>query len=63
MAYTSLNELVAAIRPKVRGSSTTGVKKSTVATIASSSLTLYTAASSAVVGPMSTLGSMIGGNN
>ena len=36
MAYTSLSELVAAICPKMYGSSTMGVKKSTVWTSASS---------------------------
>ena len=37
MAYTSESELVAATRPKSYGSSTMGVKKSTVSTIAISS--------------------------
>ena len=37
MAYTSLIELAAAIRPKMRGSSTTGVMKSAVETMARSS--------------------------
>ena len=36
IAYTSLNELVAAICPNVYGSSTIGVKKSTVCTSACS---------------------------
>jgi hypothetical protein len=37
MAYTSDNALAAAMRPKSKGSSTMGVKKSTVATMARSS--------------------------
>src|SRR5579862_617337 len=54
----SLRELAAAICPKVKGSSTTGVKKSTVCTNARSSLTRYTPASSLVLKPTSTLGSV-----
>src|SRR5437899_10914667 len=46
MAYKSENALVAAMRPKSYGSSTIGVKKSTVATIARSGATWNTAASS-----------------
>src|SRR5216117_30626 len=46
IAYTSDSALVAAMRPKSRGSSTMGVKKSVVATIACSSFNRYTAASS-----------------
>src|SRR5580704_18098705 len=45
--------LVAAIRPKSNGSSTMGMKKSVVATIACSSFNRYTAASSAVSVPTS----------
>ena len=54
MAYTSLSELAAAMAPKVNGSSTMGVKKSTVCTRASSAVNLYTPASSAVSKPTST---------
>src|SRR4029079_7507994 len=43
--------LVAAMRPKSKGSSTIGVKKSVVATSACESLRRYTAASSAVSVP------------
>src|SRR5271166_6212944 len=57
IAYTSLSELVAAIWPKVYGSSTMGVKKSTVWTSASSGVSRYTPASSAVSKPTRTLGS------
>src|SRR6266581_143551 len=46
IAYTSESALVAAMRPKSWGSSTMGVKKSVVATIACSSFSRYTAASS-----------------
>ncbi len=46
IAYTSESALVAAMRPKSYGSSTMGVKKSVVATIACSSFRRYTAASS-----------------
>src|SRR5579859_5439345 len=53
----SLRELVAAICPKVKGSSTMGVKKSTVWTSACSAEILYTPASSAVSKPISTFGS------
>ena len=57
MAYTSLSELAAAMAPKVYGSSTIGVKKSTVCTRASSAVSLYTPASSAVSNPTSTFSS------
>ncbi len=46
MAYTSDSALVAAMRPKSRASSTMGMKKSVVTTMACDSLSLYTAASS-----------------
>ena len=46
MAYTSLSAFAAAICPKRYGSSTMGVKKSTVSMTATSSETRYTAASS-----------------
>src|SRR6266481_4448914 len=54
----SLRELAAAIWPNVNGSSTTGVKKSTVCTNARSSLIRYTPASSLVLKPTSTFGSV-----
>src|ERR1700741_3563518 len=54
----SLRELAAAIWPNVNGSSTTGVKKSTVCTSARSSLIRYTPASSLVLKPTSTFGSV-----
>src|SRR5947209_11744793 len=57
MAYTSLRELTAAIWPKVKGSSTIGVKKSTVCTNACSAEILYTPASSALSKPTSTFSS------
>ena len=57
MAYTSLSALAAAMAPKVNGSSTMGVKKSTVCTRASSAVSLYTPASSAVSNPTSTFSS------
>jgi hypothetical protein len=57
MAYTSLSALAAAMAPKVSGSSTMGVKKSTVCTRASSAVSLYTPASSAVSNPISTFSS------
>src|SRR5215510_10544382 len=53
----SLNEFAAAICPNVCGSSTIGVKKSTVCTSATSAPSLYTPASSLVSNPTSTLGS------
>ena len=53
MAYTSEIALVAAMRPKSYGSSTMGMKKSVVAISACSSLSWYTAASSAVSMPTS----------
>src|SRR6267378_2504787 len=58
MAYTSLSALAAAICPKVCASSTIGVKKSTVCTIAISGLSRYTPASSLVSKPTSTFGSV-----
>src|SRR2546428_819151 len=58
MAYTSLNAFAAAICPKVYGSSTMGVKKSTVWTSAISGLSRYTPASSLVSKPTSTFGSL-----
>src|SRR5260370_41909851 len=54
MAYTSLSELAAAIAPNVQGSSTIGVKKSTVCTRARLSDNLYTPASSLVSKPIRT---------
>src|SRR5205807_1288858 len=57
----SLSELAAAICPNVFGSSTIGVKKSTVCTSAISSPSLYTPASSLVSNPTSTLGSLARG--
>src|SRR5260370_39097670 len=54
IAYTSLSELAAAMAPKVKGSSTIGVKKSTVCTSARLSVSLYTPASSLVSKPTST---------
>src|SRR5207248_9008445 len=54
----SLSELAAAISPKVRGSSTIGVKKSTVCTSAVFSSIRYTPASSQVSKPTSTFGSV-----
>jgi hypothetical protein len=50
--------LVAAIRPNAYGSSTIGVKKSAVCTIASSSVSCTTPASSAVSAATSTRGSV-----
>src|SRR6266403_3987349 len=58
MAYTSLSEFAAAICPNVNGSSTMGVKKSTVCTSAISRLSRYTPASSLVSKPTSTFGSV-----
>src|SRR5476649_1290313 len=49
------------MRPKSYGSSTIGVKKSTVWTSANWSLILYTPASSLVAIPTSTFGSVVGG--
>ena len=54
IAERSLNAFVAALAPNVYGSSTIGVKKSTVATMARSSVSRYTAASSRVRVPTST---------
>ena len=48
MAQTSEKALAAAMRPNQYGSSTTGVKKSTVSTMASVGDSRYTAASSRV---------------
>src|SRR3954454_2646970 len=53
----SLSALVAAMRPNQYGSSTIGVKKSAVWTMASSSVSCTTPASSAVSAPTSTRGS------
>src|SRR5947207_10382732 len=58
----SLTEFAAAISPNVRGSSTIGVKKSTVCTSAVFSSSRYTPASSLVSNPTSTLGSVCRGN-
>src|SRR4029077_16423698 len=58
---TSLIELAAAMAPKSDGSSTMGVKKSTVATRARSGAIRQTAASSRADAAVSTLGSTIGG--
>src|SRR3954451_1458205 len=52
----SLNAFVAAIRPKAYGSSTIGVKKSAVCTIARSGVSCTTPASSAVSVATSTRG-------
>ncbi len=56
IAYTSDSALVAAIRPKSKGSSTIGMKKSVVAISACASFSRYTAASSAVSVPTSRFG-------
>ncbi len=61
MAYTSEIAFVAAMRPKSKGSSTRGVKKSTVCTRAMSPVMLTTAASSKPVVPASTRGSVTAG--
>jgi aromatic ring-opening dioxygenase LigB subunit len=58
----SLTLLAAAIAPNAVGSSTMGVKKSTVATSARSGAIRYTAASSRDAVPRITLGSTIGGS-
>ncbi len=58
----SLRAFVAAIRPNAYGSSTIGVKKSTVCTIASSGVTSTTPASSDVSVATSTRGSVGRGN-
>ena len=55
--------LTAAIWPKVKGSSTVGVKKSTVCTSARSSEILYTPASSACSYPVKRFGSEISGKS
>src|SRR5579863_5906125 len=52
----SLIALAAAMAPKVCGSFTMGVKKSTVCTMASSLVSWYTPASSAVSNPTKTFG-------
>ena len=57
IAYRSLNAFAAAIAPKLYASSTIGVKKSTVATMARSSVRRKTAASSRVSAPTMTRGS------
>src|ERR671922_2784084 len=59
----SESALVAAIRPNAYGSSTIGVKKSTVCTIARSGPSWTTAASSAVSAATSTHGSEDGGSD
>ena len=56
MAYTSDTELVAAMRPQVRASSTTGVMKSAVSTRARPRPMRHTAASSPVAKPTSNSG-------
>ena len=61
IAYTSLKALAAAIWPKVYGSSTIGVKKSTVLTIARSSRRRNTPASSDVSVPTIMSGCSNGG--
>src|SRR5271169_3297962 len=53
-----MSELAAAIWPNVKGSSTMGVKKSTVWTSANPSPSRYTPASSLVLKPTSTFGSV-----
>ena len=58
IAYTSDSAFVAAIRPNAYGSSTIGVKKSTVCTIASESVSCTTPASSACSAATSTRGSV-----
>src|SRR5208337_1758329 len=58
IAYTSLSELAPAICPNVNGSSAIGVKKSTVCTSANPSPSRYTPASSLVLNPTSTFGSV-----
>jgi hypothetical protein len=58
----SLSAFVAAIRPNAYGSSTTGVKKSTVCTIARSAVRRTTPASSDVAVATSTRGSLGAGN-
>src|SRR5215510_13109884 len=58
----SLNELAAAMAPNVSGSSTMGVKKSTVCTSAVFSSSRYTPASSLVSNPTSTFGSVCRGS-
>src|SRR5437763_1847404 len=60
-AYTSLTLFAAAIAPNAVGSSTMGVKKSTVATSARLGAMRYTAASSRDAAAVSTLGSTIRG--
>ena len=62
IAYTSEIALVAATRPKSYGSSTIGVKKSTVCTSARSSRSAYTPASSAVPKPTKTRSFAVDGN-
>ena len=59
MANTSLQALAAAMAPKSDGSSTSGGKKSVVDTMARSSLTRYTAASSNGASPTSRAGSAL----
>src|SRR3954447_23242699 len=59
IANTSLHAFAAAIAPKSDGSSTSGGKKSVVETIATSSLSRYTAASSKGAKPISSAGSAV----
>ena len=61
IAQMSENALAAAMRPKTNGSSTTGVKKSTVSTMASVEDSRYTAASSRVSCPTRAHGSWVRG--
>ena len=58
MVKQSLVEFAAAMAPKSKGSSTMGVKKSTVWTMARSSRSLYTPVSSPGLVPNKTFGSM-----
>src|SRR5713226_9792303 len=62
IAKTSLSAFVAAMRPNVAGSSTSGGKKSSVKTSARSSSSLYTAASSAGERPTSRFSASTGTN-
>eukprot|EP00825_Cyclidium_porcatum_P002437 TRINITY_DN11124_c0_g1_i3.p1 TRINITY_DN11124_c0_g1~~TRINITY_DN11124_c0_g1_i3.p1 ORF type:complete len:126 (-),score=0.67 TRINITY_DN11124_c0_g1_i3:2-379(-) len=62
IAQTSLKLLAAAIWPKVQGSSTIGVKKSTVWISAVSLLSLQTPASSEVSVPTNKQGSLLRGS-
>ena len=62
IAYKSLSELAAAMAPKSSGSSTIGVKKSTLATSTRPSPSSYTAASSGVSSPTSKFSSSVAGS-